>query len=871
MLPGGICLPNGSATFVNSSTISNGTQSQLLYLWNFGDGQTSTMKDPVHNYTGAGPFNVNLRVTSNAGCIKDTTKVLSTVYQQPKASFTVPAELCFRDSTKLSDQSTAVNQAVTKYFWNFGDNSTDTVANPSKRYAAPGTFTITHFVRSDKGCYSDTVTKVHVVNPLPTAAFNTSSILCEGQQMQFSDASIANAGTLTTWYWDLGDGTTLTPGNASPFVHTYTNAGSKAVRLAVQSSKGCKSDTLTKAVSINVRPKANFDLPEVCLTDAFALFNNTTTISDGTLASMNYLWNFGDPNATGANPNTSGLKNPQHKYTATGNYPVFLKATSNNGCVDSLTQTLTVNGDKPKADFIVANTGAICSTVPVIIQNKSTVNFGNVTKVEIYWEWPSTAIKTVDDQPSFDKQYQHYYTPFSSPASRVFQIRFQAFSGGICVNDIVKTITVQANPNVLFTQIPGICLDASARQISQAGYQAGLPGNGVFSGTGVSSAGMFNPAVAGVGTHNITYIYTSSQGCGDTAVQPITVWPRPTANFNVDAPTCVTQLVTFRDASVANFSNLKQWNWVFGDSNSTTRTNNLPVTHTYNNTSTVNVQLTVVSDSGCVSTATSKDVNIHPLPVVDFSLPIVCMPVGIADFTDRSTISDGSQGQFAYFWTFGVGSGSSAQKNPTFYYPAVGSYNVKLVVTSKDGCKDSATKVLSDVNPQPLANFSFNPASVCLGDAYSFTAQNNPLSQTISGLFWSLGDGTSNTSSTVTHTYKQAGTFNVSHYYQTTKGCYSDTVVKPVVVHPYPVVNAGPDQVVLEGGQATIKATATGSSSYQYQWSPGTYLNNINVLQPITKPSQDITYKLTVIGAGGCSASDDVFIKVLFAPEIPNA
>jgi gliding motility-associated-like protein len=871
ILPGGICLPNGSASFVNSSTISNGTQSQLVYLWNFGDGQTSTIKDPVHNYSGAGPFNVNLRVTSNAGCIKDTTKVLSTVYQQPKASFTVPAELCFRDSTKLSDQSTAVNQVVTKYFWNFGDNTTDTVANPSKRYAASGSYTIIHFVRSDKGCYSDTVTKVHVVNTLPTAAFNTSSILCEGQQMQFSDASVANAGTLNNWFWDLGDGTTLTPTNASPFVHTYTNAGNKTVKLAVQSTKGCKSDTLTKAIFINVRPKVNFDLPEVCLTDAFALFNNTTTISDGTLASMNYLWNFGDPNATGANPNTSGSKNPQHKYTATGNYPVFLKTTSSKGCVDSITQTLTVNGDKPKADFIVTNTGTICSTVPVNIQNKSTVNFGNVTKVEVYWEWPSITIKTVDDQPSFDKQYQHYYKPFSAPASKVYQIRFQAFSGGVCVNDVIKTITVQANPNVLFTQIPGICLDATARQITQAVDQAGLPGNGAFSGTGVSSTGLFNPANAGVGTHNITYIYTSSQGCGDTAVQPITVWPRPTANFNTDAPTCVTQSVTFRDASIANFGNLKQWNWVFGDGNSTTRTDNLPVTHTYTKTGSVNVQMTVMSDSGCVSTTISKAVNINPLPVVDFSLPVVCMPVGKADFTDRSTIPDGSQGQFTYFWTFGVGSGSSVQKNPTFFYPAVGSYNVKLVVTSKDGCKDSATKVLSDVNPQPLANFSFNPASVCLGDAYTFTAQNNPLSQTISGLFWSLGDGTSNSAATVTHTYKQAGTFNVSHYYQTTKGCYSDTVVKQVVVHPYPIVNAGPDQVVLEGGQATIKATATGSSSYQYQWSPGTYLNSINVLQPITKPTQDITYTLTVTGAGGCSASDDVFIKVLFAPEIPNA
>jgi len=120
-------------------------------------------------------------------------------------------------------------------------------------------------------------------------------------------------------------------------------------------------------------------------------------------------------------------------------------------------------------------------------------------------------------------------------------------------------------------------------------------------------------------------------------------------------------------------------------------------------------------------------------------------------------------------------------------------------------------------------------------------------------------------------TYATAGTYAVQFYYLTNKGCYSDTISKNVTVHPYPVVNAGPDLFVLEGGQATIAASATGSSNYSYLWTPSSYLNSNSILQPLTKPLADITYRLTVTGAGGCSSTDNVFVKVLLEPDVPNA
>lgn len=534
-VPGNICLPAGQAVFTNTSSISDGTQSLLSYIWDFGDGSaTSTAGAPVHNYSGTGPYTVKLTVTSSNGCTDDTVQTVSNIFTQPQAAFNVPPEVCLGNSLTFLDQSTAPNSTVAQWLWNFDDGTIDsTKQNPVKTFAASGTYTVSLTIISAAGCTSTMATKPVVVNPLPTASFTVSSPACETNDLTFTDASVANAGNLIKWNWDFGDSTKANLLSSDPFIHPYTNAGTYDVTLKVESNKGCISPLLTKPITIHPMPKPGFISPAICLTDPYAPFTDTSKIASGQIIS--WQWNFGDPQASGANPNTSLLQNPTHRYTLTGSYTASLVVTSDQGCIDSVSQTFTVNGSIPQAGFTVQNATTLCSNRDVVITNTSTVDFGSVVKTVIYWDYANdSSIQTVDNMPAAGKNYNYKYPEFGNPLSKTYTIRMVSYSGINCLNEITKTITVLATPTVRFNAIPEVCSNSSVFQISQAGITNVLPGTGVFSGPGVSSSGLFNPSLAGEGIHTLRYTYTGTNSCVNFKDQTIIVNPTPVANAGPD-------------------------------------------------------------------------------------------------------------------------------------------------------------------------------------------------------------------------------------------------------------------------------------------------------------------------------------------------
>jgi gliding motility-associated-like protein len=267
--------------------------------------------------------------------------------------------------------------------------------------------------------------------------------------------------------------------------------------------------------------------------------------------------------------------------------------------------------------------------------------------------------------------------------------------------------------------------------------------------------------------------------------------------------------------------------------------------------------------------------KILPKPVANFAFTdTVCLPLGKVFFASNSSISDGSENAFQYLWNFGDslsgGNNASTQKTPTHIYTNTGPFNVKLKVTSNNGCIKDTTIIVNSIHPQPLINFGVSKKEICLEDAVFLTDSTNSLDGITSQWNWDLGDGRLLYSKNLVYIYTAAQTYNISLYTVNSFGCKSNSMIKTVTVHPYPTADAGPDRKILEGGSLTIQATATGNE-LTYLWTPSQYLNNNSVIKPTcAEPKFDILYTLTVTAKGGCSVTDNMFVDVLKIPAIPN-
>ena len=265
-----------------------------------------------------------------------------------------------------------------------------------------------------------------------------------------------------------------------------------------------------------------------------------------------------------------------------------------------------------------------------------------------------------------------------------------------------------------------------------------------------------------------------------------------------------------------------------------------------------------------------------PKPVPDFIIPAsLCLPNAIASFINRSSIADGTENAFRYLWHFGDPlsgvNDTSTNQSPAHLYINPGPFNVNLRITSGGGCIKDTTLLLNTIHPQPKTYFGFIKPPFCLGDVLTLIDSTDALDGITLQWNWNLGDG-----SPIQHlpvfpyTYGAAQTFIVSLSTTNNHGCNSDTLSRLITIYPYPVVNAGPDRLVLEGGYITLQSTVTGND-LQYLWTPGLYLNDQRIPNPWCMAVKDnITYTLTVTARGGCKATDQVFIKVLKIPGIPN-
>ena len=410
-----VCL-NDTMNFTDlTTTIGN----IVSWNWTFGDGSSSTLQNPTHAYNPDGTYTIELKVVTDYGCTDSISKAHKT-NPLPVANFRGNA-LCFVDSVNFSDLSNIIGGTIVNRHWDFGDGEIDTTNNrfPSHAYDSAGTYVGTLIVTSDLGC-TDTISDTLIVQPLPIADFSADTA-CYTHFSNFIDQSTIQFGSIIGWSWNfdgLGSNTTQ---NTS---FTFPGDGFRDVTLIVTSAFNCR-DTITKSVYVHPLPLVDFDANSFCL-DAGVVYTDNSTIPVGNL--VDWAWDFGDGSG-GMNPTVG------HFYNASGDYDVTLTMTSEYGCIDSLTKTITVD-PMPVANF------GMSKTVAQLLED---IDFTDLSSGNpVYWDW-NFSESSYTGEPSTSTEQNPTYAYSSGGTQTVRLIITNAFG---CTDTVYKDITIKQPPIV---------------------------------------------------------------------------------------------------------------------------------------------------------------------------------------------------------------------------------------------------------------------------------------------------------------------------------------------------------------------------------------------------------------------------------------
>jgi gliding motility-associated-like protein len=653
---------------------------------------------------------------------------------QLQANFTASATGgCTPLEVTFTNTSTGASGSA-QYTWTFGNGNgvgpsafTSTV---SAVYSTPQTYTATLTV-TDGGNTSTKSVSI-TVYPKPTVNFTyTGNTGCIPLTANFSSTSAPGAGSITNYFWDFGDGNTLSTTNASAS-NLYNFAGTYSPNLTVTNSFGCTNSlTLSNIVTVYPPVQANFtaDSTTLCNIKDPVQFTNTST-GPGTLT---YLWNFGDGT-------TSTLASPSHVYTAKGVYTVTLTTTSDKGCTSTTVKTELINvADFNPSFSIPLNT---CSNTPALFTDQTNP--------------PGTGTPTWSFSDGGSASGSPVTHDFTAPGT--YQVTLTE-TFGACKTTLTQPVTVKSGVNLNgFVMVVDSVCGAPALVTFADTSKGSVKWSWSFTGsaTDTSTAKSTSFTYGSNGTYNPTLTVTDANGCSGTVSEPLSIQP-PNVTIS-DVPTtspsdsvCAIISALF---SATSTDTLTQYYWTFGDGTSATSAN---PTHVYSDSGTYNITLNYVTNHGCRGQSNSLTIIVYPKPHAAFMSPdtLICGNTAIP-FQNQSTGNAST-----YTWNYGNGVTLVNDANPAYYaYGDSGTYTITLVA-SNPGCADTTTRVnyIHVLPPFPRIKV----LNTCDSTRNEVTLIDSAIDAT-SGT-WSFGDGTPLTAitanDTIEHDYSKSGAYTV--------------------------------------------------------------------------------------------------------------
>ena len=736
-----------------TSTTIGGVPGAISYIWNFGDGTSSTSSSPSHVFPGPGYYNVTLFATNSEGCQSSVTlPAYIHVYTPPSPSFTAAANYFCSPPANASFTSTVSGYPGFTYSWGFGDGGSSTAADPSHTYATTGSYNVSLTVTDGHGCINEISYSAFIVVSELTASFTGPGTACENTPVSFINTS----GSATSYSWNFGDGGTSLIANPT---HTFTAAGIYTVTETI--SVGPCNATATHTITITAAPAMSILASplEPCPAPATIDYSGS-----GVPAGSTILWTFGDgDSATGTTP--------VHTYGGSACYKVKMIVTLPSGCVDS---DSIIKHIYPIIPLVIdtPSSGCVPLTVPFSLLLTSTDCFGNTilypyTVDSFSWNFGDGSANSSSATPTHTYTAVGVYSGF---------VTFKTVNG--CIQTASFSIAVGTPPVASFYAVPTtICADRSVSFISTSTgtitrWDWTFGDGATLSDSTPDPSHLYHIPDTSYSVTLIVY----DNGCPSL---PFTL----TNYIHVDSPMalftdtfiCIPPTsVQFYDSSLGATS----WLWMFPGGATSTQLN---PSFNFDSLGIWVVKLATYNfRSGCRDTFTGSVNLFRPLPLLTFDSTIC------KGMTDTFYAHDtGSFTGLDFRWYIGLldtfqyyGDSLSFKFYDSFLRSGI--YTIRLVGRDGHGCLDTVNKLL--LVAKPIDSFAALPPNGCWPLTVTFTDYSTDVTGTyMAGFEWSYGDGAVGTGNPSPHTYTAAGSFGVTEIVTDNIGC-KDTMSIPSMI-----------------------------------------------------------------------------------------
>ena len=600
----------------------------------------------------------------------------------------------------------------------------------------------------------------------------------------------------------------------------------------------------TAEITVYENPVASFTYTSECL-GFNTLFNDDASSSvDGVITS--YSWNFG-------NGSGSIAHNPSYVYGASniGGYAVSLTVETNLGCTNTEVGVVPVY-PLPSIDF---NPNPVCVGNPMSFFLAA----GSIGGAEVAsYDWDFDGAGTGDGTTS--------PTTFDYATPGTYNVELTVESNLGCIDSITKEVFVNTPVDISFI-CDSVC----------EGQPSNFVNTSVTTDPSVQYSWFFEPGITSPltnpsytypdsGTYVVSLTATIGTGpsfCTGTVQETVVIYEVPQTDFTY-TDECQVDSSVFNSTTVFSEgqSNLT-FLWDFDDASIGSTQD---IKHKYLLPNTYSVELTASTASGC-SSSISKLVSIYYMPTATFTFVNVCLGNPM-NFANGSNITSGS---LTYEWDFADGSFPSAVNQPVHLYSVDNSYDVELIATSNNNCKDTVIQTIT-VHPLPVVGFIADP--VChldtsmFDDTSSINTSNSPAS--LVSYSWDFGDGSSSTSADPSHKYLNDQTYNVILMVTSNEGCVSQ-LSQAVIVNPMPYPNFEVTDACVGAPVLFVNTTQSAATSTSYGWNFGD--NNVSIAtEPIHYYSAAGFYQVWLVATTGEQCVDSIpkYAEVFSLP-LPNA